>query len=196
MEDRTQGNTENGGAWHVSRWRTAAWASAGLVLLIPFVAMEFTTEVSWTIGDFVFAGVLLFGSLGAYEVAARTTGDTVYRAGVGLGIAATFLLIWGNAAVSITDSVADSLYLMVAAIGIVGIIIALVQPGSGAVAMFIAALALVVAVGIAFAGGMVPNPYVSVFEILGLTGFYVTLFVGAAWLLREAGLRKSERVAR
>lgn len=93
----------------------------------------------------------------------------------------------------ITDSAAGGMYLAVAAIGVVGVIIALFRPGGGAYALLAAALALVVASGIAFIGGMVPNAHVPVFEIVGITGFYVTLFVGTAWLLREAALAESEQ---
>lgn len=187
-EHTTTGNTGNGGVRRMSRWRIAAWVAAALLLLLPLVA-----GAPWTGGDFVFAGILLFGSLGAYELAARKTGDIVYRAGVGLAIAATFLLIWGNAAMSITDSAADGMYFGVAALGIIGVIIALFRPGGGARAMFAAALALVVTAVVAMVTGMVPNEYVSALEVVGITGFYVALFVGAAWLLREAARSGSER---
>lgn len=162
------------------------WLAAALLLLLPLFAMQLTGEVDWSSSDFVFAGILLFGSLGAYEIAARKTDDAVYRAGVGLAILATFLLIWGNAAVQITDSPADGMYFGVAAIGIVGVIIALFRPVGGAAAMLAASLALPLATVIALVAGMVPNPYVSVLEVLVITGFYVALFVGAAWLLRKA----------
>lgn len=179
-------NRGNGGVRRMSPWRIAAWVAAALLLLLPLVAMPFTDEVNWTVGDFVFAGVLFFSSLGAYEIAARKASDTVYRAGVGLAVAATFLLIWGNAAVYISDSVADGMYYGVAVIGIIGVIIALFRPGGGARAMLAAALAMGVVSVIALVAGMVPNYYTSAFELLGITGFYVALFAGAAWLLRAA----------
>jgi len=41
--------------------RLIVWAVVvALILLIPLVAMQFTSEVNWTLSDFVFAGVLLF----------------------------------------------------------------------------------------------------------------------------------------
>lgn len=182
------GDMEYGDEGHGSRWRLAAWGVAALLLLLPLVA-----GAPWTAGDYVFAAILLFGSLGAYEVAARSTGNIVYRAGVGLSIAATFLLIWGNAAVHISDSAADALYFGVAAIGIVGVIIALFQPGAGARTMFAAALALVVVSVVTLLAGMVPNPYVSVFELAGITAFYAVLFGGAAWLLQQASISIPEQ---
>lgn len=183
-------NVINDNGRRASRWRIATWTIAALLLLLPLVAMQVTDEVNWSVGDFIFAGILLFSSLGAYEVAARKSGNTAYRGGVGLAIVATFLLIWGNGALYITDSAADAMYYGVAVIGVVGVVIALFRPGGGAHAMIAAVLALGLACVIALVAGMVPNPYASALEVVGITGFYAVLYAGAAWLLREAARRQ------
>lgn len=36
--------------------------SVAFLLLIPFLAMQFTNEVMWTLSDFIVAAVLLFGT--------------------------------------------------------------------------------------------------------------------------------------
>jgi cytochrome bd-type quinol oxidase subunit 1 len=59
--------------------------------------------------------------------------------------------------------------------------------------MVAVALALVMAGVITLVAGTVPNPYVSVFELVGITGFYTALFVGAGWLLRTAAQEGGER---
>jgi hypothetical protein len=169
----------------MSRWRRAAWAAAALILLAPLVAMQFTDEVNWTVSDFVFAGALLFGSLGAYELAARRAGNTAYRAAVGVALAAAVLLLWGNGAVGITDSAADAIYAGVPAVGIIAAVVARFQPHGMARAMFATALAQALIGVIALAAGMVPA-YNSAFEILGITAFFAALFIGSALLFREA----------
>ena len=35
---------------------------ATIVLIIPLIAMQFTTEVNWDISDFIIAGLLLYGT--------------------------------------------------------------------------------------------------------------------------------------
>jgi hypothetical protein len=153
--------------------------------------MQFTDEVNWTVGDFVFAAVLLFGSLGAYELLARKTGDTAYRAGVGVAIAAAFLLVWVNGAVGITDSDADLMLLLwVPTVGIIGAIIARFQPRGMARAMFATALAQALVAVTALIAGIVPA-YNSAFEILALNGFFVALFVGSALLFQHAAREQS-----
>lgn len=183
------GNMENRGERRTSRWRIAAWVVAVLILLLPWVA-----GAPWSVGDFVFAGVLLFGSLGTYEIAARTTGNIAYRAGVGVAIAAAFLLVWINAAVGITDSDADAMYLLVLAIGIVGSFVALFRPAGMARAMFATALATALVGVIALIAGVVPA-HNSAFEILGITGLFVALWVGSALLFRQAARGRAGREA-
>jgi hypothetical protein len=188
------GKMENGGGRRMSRWRMAAWAAAALFLLANWVAMQFTDEVNWTVGDFVFAGALMFGALGAYEVAVRMTGNAAYRTGVGVAIVAAFLLVWINAAVGITDSAADGMYIVVLAIGIVGALVARFRPDGMARAMLATALATASVGVIALIAGIVPA-YNSAFEILGLNGFFVVLWVGSAMLFREAARGGPERGA-
>jgi hypothetical protein len=169
----------------MSRWRKAAWVGAALILLAPWVAMQFTDEVNWTVSDFVFAGVLMFGALGTYELAVRKTGDTAYRAAAGVALAAAVLLLWANAAVGITDSAADAIYAGVPAVGIVGALVARFRSRGMARAMFAAALAQALIGVYALHAGIVPA-HNSAFEILAITGFFAALFVGAGLLFRQA----------
>jgi len=110
--------------------RLIVWAVVvALILLIPLVAMQFTSEVNWTLSDFVFAGVLLFGAGLTYELA-RKAGGIAYRAAVGVALAAAFLLVWINGAVGIIgneDNPANLMYGGVLAVGIIGAMIARFQ---------------------------------------------------------------------
>ncbi len=72
-----------------------------LVLLVPLLAMQFTDDVDWSVFDFVAFGALLFGSGLAYELIARRSGNSAYRAAIGMAVAAAFLLVWINGAVGI-----------------------------------------------------------------------------------------------
>lgn len=186
------GNAESGDEGRMSRWRIAAWGIAVLILLLPLFAMRFTDEVNWTGGDFVFAGVLLFGSLAVYEITARTTSNTVYRTGVVVALAAAFLLTWINAAAGITDSEADLLYLGVPVVGIIGAFLARFQPLGMARALFATALIQALVGAIALVSGVIPA-YNSTFEIVGLTGFFVVLWAGSAWLFRRAARKDAGR---
>lgn len=188
------GNTRNGDTWIGSYWRKAASCVAVGALLLPLLAMQFTDEVRWTVSDFVFAPILLFGALGAYEVVARKTDDAAYQAGAGVAISALLLLSWSNAAVGITDSEADFyIFFGVPAVAIGGALIARFRPHGMAVAMVAAALAQAMIAVTALAAGIIPA-YNSAFEILGITGFFVTLFLGSALLFRRAARTTSVEI--
>jgi hypothetical protein len=63
-----------------------------LVLLVPLVAMQFTDEVDWSVGDFVFAGALLVGTGLLIELAVRDPRKVAYRAAAAaIGVAAIVL---------------------------------------------------------------------------------------------------------
>ena len=87
-----------------SSWRVAGWGTAVLLLLLPFVAMQFTSEVNWTAGDFLFAGIL-FGLVGGlFELAARASRNIAYRLAVVVAVACPFLQLWITLAVGIIGS--------------------------------------------------------------------------------------------
>ena len=69
-----------------------------LILTIPLVAMQYTNEVNWTIGDFIFAGVLLFGSGAFYEFVSRNMQNPRRKLFVGLVVIFFVLLVWAGAA--------------------------------------------------------------------------------------------------
>ena len=192
------GNTENGGGRRGSRWRVAAWAVAALLLLLPLVAMQFTDEVNWDVADFALAGALLIGTGITYELAVRKTGDTAYRAAVGVALAAAFILVWVNGAVGIIGTESDDANLMyggVLAVGIIGAIIARFQPHGMARAFFATALAQALVAGIALAAGLGSTGPIWPLDILALTGFFVALFVGSALLFRKAARGRAEQGA-
>ena len=67
----------------------------------------------------------------AFELALRVSDDLIYRAGSGLAIAATFLLVWVNLAVGFIGDTADPANLMFAGVilvAVIGAIIARLRP--------------------------------------------------------------------
>jgi hypothetical protein len=74
------------------------------ILLIPFVAMQFTREVNWTAADFVVAAILLAGTGVLFEMAkARLrTGKSRLIASAVIGFC--FLFVWAELAVGIVGS--------------------------------------------------------------------------------------------
>ena len=111
--------------WPSSPWRAAMWAAALALLLLPWVAMQFTGEVQWSLGDFVVFGAMLLGACGAMELGARMNGHLAYRVGVAVAVAAGFGLVWVNLAVGIVGSEGNPLNLMFAGVLLVPVIGAL-----------------------------------------------------------------------
>ena len=114
------------------------------------------------------------------------TGNTAYKAAVGLALTAAFLIVWLNAAAGLIgiedDDPANLLYVGVLAIGFIGAIIARLQPRGLARALFATALAQALVGAITLE---LPNTASSV-QIVILHGVFVALFLGSALLFRHA----------
>ena len=81
-----------------SFWRHPIWAGVAAFLLLPAIAMQFTEQVAWGPGDFVFAGLLLGGAAATYQVAASGH-STRRRVIVGGLLLAAVAVVWAQAAV-------------------------------------------------------------------------------------------------
>lgn len=78
--------------------------AVAFLLLIPYMAMEFTGEVHWTAIDFIVAGVLLLGAGLAIELVLRMVTKTAYRIAICALILLILLVIWAELAVGIFGS--------------------------------------------------------------------------------------------
>jgi hypothetical protein len=74
------------------------------ILMIPLVAMQFTSEVDWKINDFAIMGVLISGTGFLYVLAARFVRHIQYRVAIGATLALALLLAWAELAVGIFGS--------------------------------------------------------------------------------------------
>lgn len=172
--------------------RLLVWAGiVALLLLIPLIAMQFTSEVNWDFTDFAIMGAVLFGIGFAYELIASRSVNTVYRTAFGVGLLGAFLLFWVNGAVGIIGNEgqpANLLYGIVFLVGLVGALIARFKARGMAITLFIAAtVQLLVPVCAYF---IWPPPETSwspsVIGVFLLSGFFALFFLVSGLLFRKA----------
>lgn len=163
------------------------------ILLIPLIAMQFTSEVQWTLSDFIIMGLLLFGAGTAYEFLARQTGKLAYRGGAALAVGACLLLTWMNMAVGIIGnekSDINMLYFLIPMIVFLGAIKSRLNALLLARTMYAAAAALalipIIALIINRPTFSTPEDYFGLLGLFILHTFFVTLFVGSGLLFKQA----------
>lgn len=177
------------GGRRARRWRVARWGGATVLLLSPLVAMQFRTGVDWDETDFIVLGAMLAAACSAYELAARMARNAAYRAAVGVAAVAALLLIWINLAVGIIGSEnnpANLMYAGVLAIALAGTVVARGEPAGMARALMLTALAQALAgvVALATEAGVTGENWPR--DVIVLTGFFSTMWLGSAWLFRKS----------
>jgi hypothetical protein len=175
--------------------KSIAYVALGtaLLLLIPLVANQYTDGEGWTGGDFVAAGILLFGAGLTFVLIARMSNNTMYRLGAGLGVAAGLLLVWANMAVGLVgseDNPVNLLYVSVLAVALGGAFLARFRPLGMSHAMFAASLTYVVVTIIALYIWLPPagtaEPHVGLVNVLGANGMFAAIWAVAGLLFRRA----------
>lgn len=74
------------------------------ILLIPFFAMQFTSEVNWQLNDFIIAGALIMGTGLLIHFVRDRIKSANKRNLLILGILMVLLLVWAELAVGIFGS--------------------------------------------------------------------------------------------
>lgn len=75
--------------------------TVSILLLIPFIAMQFTNEVAWSVFDFVVAAILLLGTGLLCELVLRKVNKTKHRLIICAIILALLVLTWMELAVGL-----------------------------------------------------------------------------------------------
>lgn len=75
-----------------------------VILAIPLIAMQFTSEVNWDLTDFIAAGIILFGAVIVTEVFLRIFKKQHHRKLIVAAILVITLLLWAELAVGIFGS--------------------------------------------------------------------------------------------
>ncbi|HET8860880.1 hypothetical protein [Marivirga sp.] len=79
-------------------------AAVVVLLLIPFIAMQFTNEVDWDVFDFLIMGILLTGTGLLCELVLRNVKTLTGRVLVCGAILIGLFLVWAELAVGIFGS--------------------------------------------------------------------------------------------
>lgn len=167
--------------------RVASLATTCL-LLVPLLAMQFTGEVRWGIGDFLVAGSMLFCTIFTYMLIAGRARNTAYQAAIGLTLAAVLLLVWVNLAVGILGTPrnpSNLMYVGVLAVGIAGSVLARLHArGMMRALLAMACVQALVTVAVLLGAPHVAGDGLGMFLVAN--GFFIALFTASAWLFRRA----------
>lgn len=165
--------------WRRMRW--LVWGGAAALLLLPWVAMQFTSEVDWTGFDFVAMGLMLGSVCLVFELAVRVARTNVYVVGAGVAVVTGFLLTWINLAVGIIgseDNPANQIFFGVLLVALFGVVLSRLQPRRLARAMEVTALAQLAAAVATF--------FLEQAHVWILTGVFAAMWLLSAQLFHKA----------
>lgn len=83
------------------RWRIIGWSFAALLLVLPAIAMQFTSEMNWGREDFTALGLMLLVAGIGFELAFRFVREKTHRWMVAAALVGLFLLVWVQLAVGL-----------------------------------------------------------------------------------------------
>jgi len=158
------------------------------LLFIPLTASFVTTEMEWTLSDYVLVWVMLFVAGTTYTLVSRLSSDYTYKAAVALASVTGLFMVWSNLAVGIIgneDNAINVVYFVIIMIGFIGAFWVRFQ--SKGLSRVLGGMALLVAVVGAYAllSGMQHMPESSTMQIIGVHMFFITPLAIAAILFHQ-----------
>ena len=93
--------TKTGDGPAVPLWRVALWGGIAALLVLPLIAMQFTSQVVWGAEDFAFAAILLGGAGALFELAAWKVRDLTGRLVLAAVLLGAVAVVWADAAVGV-----------------------------------------------------------------------------------------------
>lgn len=176
-----------------NRLRPFIWGAAAFLLLLPALAMRFTSEVDWSGSDFVVMGAMLAVACGLYELGVWLGSSMVYRAAFGIAVVAGFLTVWVNLAVGMFGSENNPLNLMfggVLLVAAIGSLLAMFRARGMAWAMGATAATQLLAAGVGLAVGLTVGTDEAQGPSIALETFLTACFA-LPWLVSSLLFRKA-----
>lgn len=92
-----------------------------VLLLVPLYGNFYIEGWNWSGGDFVVMGAIIWIAAFLFELARTSTQNMTYKLAASIAVAASFLLVWVNAAVNIIgdDNPVNTLYALIVIVGII-----------------------------------------------------------------------------
>tara|TARA_R100001163_G_C5037094_1_gene176038 strand:+ start:546 stop:1142 length:597 start_codon:yes stop_codon:yes gene_type:complete len=168
------------------------------LLLIPLIAMQVSdsSEVNWSLFDFIFMFVLLFFTQLAFLLVSRRVNNLAYKAAVGIALLLAFLLVWINGAVGIIGNEgnpANLMYFAVILVGVIGAILSRLQAPGMAITLCAAACAQILVALLAWMGDGFGAQSPDWFrDVLGVSCFFALLMLLSAYLFLVAARRQAQ----
>jgi hypothetical protein len=168
--------------------------AAALLLIIPLTASFITSEMQWTLSDYVLVWVMLFTTGITYMFVSRLSSDNTYRAAVALAVVTGLLMVWSNLAVGIIgneDNMINVVYFIILMLGFIGAFF--VRFRSKGLAQVTGGMVLLLATVAIYAIliGMQDWPESSVMEIIGVHMFFMTPLALSAILFHQHSQKES-----
>lgn len=175
---------------NANRLRAAAWIFALFLLLTPLIAMQFTTEVNWSLADFALFALMLLAAGAALEFLITKSRHISYQLAAAIAILSSFLLVWLNGAVGLIgneNEPVNAVYFVVLAVGLAGAALTRLKArGMYKVLLSMSVLQLSVVI-LALSLGLAKTS-VGVIEILVLNSIFAGAWLVSAYLFKKAAV--------